>query len=118
MTSDYSLEARTADDANVAIVQLTGEIDLTNASELEARLEDVLAANQGLVLDLNMVTFIDSAALHVLFRFARRLGRDRFGIAVDANAVVFRALAIGELSKVATLRESIDDCLTAVATVG
>lgn len=114
MVSEYSLDPRFTDDGTVAIVEVAGEIDLTNADELEVRL-GALIGNSGLVLDLNGVTFVDSAALHVLFRLARRLGRDGFGIAADMNAVVSRALAIVELSSVATVCESVDGCLSAVS---
>ena len=57
-------------------MEVAGELDLTNARDMEERLEAVAVANgQALVLDLNRLVFIDSAALHVLFRTARRLGR-------------------------------------------
>ena len=85
MTS-YELEQRPTDDPSLVRVDVSGELDLTNAHEVEERLEAITAANGSrLVLDLNRVVFIDSAALHVLFRTARRLGEDRFALSAGAD---------------------------------
>jgi anti-anti-sigma factor len=106
MTS-YELQQRPTDDAQVVLVDIMGELDLTNARELEERLEE-LAAHDGvrLVLDVNRVVFVDSAALHVLFRTARRLGKERFGLVLEPTAAVARTLAIVGISEVATIAES------------
>jgi anti-anti-sigma factor len=106
----YELETRLTDDAAVVFVEVTGELDLTNAHEVEERLEGL--AEEGhtrLVLDLNRLVFIDSAALHVLFRTARRLGRERFGLVLEPSAAVARTLAIAGISEVAMISESADD---------
>lgn len=106
MTS-YELQERPTDDAQVVLVEVMGELDLTNAREIEERLEE-LAARDGarLVLDVNRVVFIDSAALHVLFRTARRLGKERFGLVLEPTAAVARTLAIVGIAEVATIAES------------
>jgi anti-anti-sigma factor len=105
----YELAQRPSDDPSLVLVELTGELDLTNAHELEERL-DTLAEGNGarLVLDLNRVVFLDSAALHVLFRIARRLGKSRFGLVLEPQAAVARTLAIAGISEVATVSESPD----------
>ena len=109
MTS-YELEQRPTDDPSLVHLDVTGELDLTNAHELEERLEAITTANGSrLVLDLNRVVFIDSAALHVLFRTARRLGKDRFSLLLSPTAAVARTLEIVGISEVATLSESPDD---------
>ena len=106
MTS-YELQERPSDDAQVVLVEVMGELDLTNAREIEERLE-ALAARDGarLVLDVNRVVFIDSAALHVLFRTARRLGKGRFALVLEPTAPVARTLAIVGISEVATIADS------------
>lgn len=106
MTS-YELEQRQTDDPSLVHVDVTGELDLTNAHEVEERLEAITVANGSrLVLDLNRVVFIDSAALHVLFRTARRLGKDRFSLLVAPTAAVARTLEIVGIADVATVSES------------
>jgi anti-anti-sigma factor len=109
MTS-YELEQRATDDPSLVHVDVTGELDLTNAHEVEERLETIPTANGSrLVLDLNRVVFIDSAALHVLFRTARRLGKDRFVLLLEPTAAVARTLDIVGISEVATLAQTADD---------
>jgi anti-anti-sigma factor len=106
MTS-YELEQRTTDDPSLVHVDVTGELDLTNAHEVEERLEAITVANGSrLVLDLNRVVFIDSAALHVLFRTARRLGKDRFSLLVAPTAAVARTLEIVGIAEVAAVSKS------------
>jgi anti-anti-sigma factor len=113
MTS-YELEQRPTPDPSLVLVEATGELDLTNAHEVEERLEELAASNgTRLALDLNRVVFIDSAALHVLFRTARRLGRERFAIVLDPSAAVARTLAIIGFSEVATIAESPDELAAA-----
>jgi anti-anti-sigma factor len=106
MTS-YELEQRPTDDPSLVHVDVSGELDLTNAHEVEERLEAITAANGArLVLDLNRVVFIDSAALHVLFRTARRLGKERFALVLEPTAAVARTLEIVDIAEVATLSQA------------
>jgi anti-anti-sigma factor len=115
MTS-YELERQETDDSSVVLVQVRGELDLTNASELEERLQDLPSdGGTSLVLDLNRVVFIDSAALHVLFKTARRLGKDRFGLLYEPTATVARTLAIVGVPKVATSGASHDELVAALS---
>jgi anti-anti-sigma factor len=107
--TSYELAQRPTDDPSLVLVDVTGELDLTNAHELEERLEALGESNGArLVLDLNRVVFVDSAALHVLFRIARRLGKDRFGLVLEPSAAVARTLAIVGISEVATISETLD----------
>jgi anti-anti-sigma factor len=108
--TSYELDLRPTGDSQLVLVEVMGELDLTNAHEIEERLEDLSAANGAtLVLDLNRVVFIDSAALHVLFRTARRLGRERFGLVLEPTAAVARTLAIVGISEGATVAESLSE---------
>ncbi len=111
----FSLEPiETADDL-VIHAEVAGELDLTNVQDFEeqlARLEPGEAV--ALVLDLNRVVFIDSAALHALFRISRRLGRDRFGIVLAPTAPIARTLDIVGLSDAASTGDSTDAVLAAL----
>jgi anti-anti-sigma factor len=114
MTS-YELEQRPTEDDAVILVEAMGELDLTNAHEIEERLDELTANGARLVLDLNRVIFIDSAALHVLFRTARRLGRARFGLVLEPTAAVARTLAIVGISEVAIIAESASELASAAS---
>jgi anti-anti-sigma factor len=104
----YELEVRQADPEEATLVDIAGELDLMNAAEVERRLLDVGSSSSGLFVDLNRVTFVDSAALHMLFRVARRIGEEqRFGIVLEPTALVARTLAIVGLDGVASVRPTI-----------
>ena len=55
-----------------AVVEVTGDIDLTTVAGLRERLFALADEGQSLVVDLNRVTFIDSTGLGVLIGTARR----------------------------------------------
>jgi anti-anti-sigma factor len=70
------LETRMEENAVVACV--TGEVDLSNASDIGSALEGSVPQRAlGLVLDLSEATYIDSAGVHLLFRLGGRLTRRR-----------------------------------------
>ncbi len=55
-------------------VELGGELDLTTAPDLAARLEAVIDASSGAVaVDLAQITFLDSSGLEVLVAVHQRL---------------------------------------------
>jgi anti-anti-sigma factor len=106
--SSYGIEMQDGDDHGEVHVALTGELDLTNAGELELGLDEIADGGKRLAVDLNGVSFLDSAALHVLFKLARRCGRDRLVFVVDPGAHIATTLEIVGLANVATTRPSSD----------
>ena len=55
----------------VVVVTLEGEVDLCAAPELEATLNRVAATDaSSIVVDLDRVSFMDSAGVHVLLQFS------------------------------------------------
>jgi anti-sigma B factor antagonist len=108
----YELELRETGHGGVVLVELVGELDLTAAPELERKLEEAGdRSSSALVLDLNGVSFVDSAAIHVLFRIARRLEQreKRFGVVLEPDALVARTLSIVGLDEVTLVRPSLDE---------
>ena len=109
----FELDPQETDDPDVQHVSISGELDLTNARELEDRVAELAAGERSLVvLDLNRVVFIDSAALHVLFRTART---GRIGIVLSPTAPIARTVEIVGLSGATVVAESVDDVLTAIS---
>lgn len=105
----YELEVHSRE-SGFTVVGLVGELDLTNAEDVERELARAVGDDDGIVLDLNGVTFIDSAALHMLFRVARGIGdAGRFGIVLEPTALVARTLEIVGLNAVTTVRQSVDE---------
>lgn len=99
-----------AEDPGVAVVELRGEIDLTNAAELSEQLAELGDAPL-LILDLNGVSFVDSAALHFLFRLARERGPSRLALAVDPSSPIFRTFEIVQLGRAAQLVSAVEDAI-------
>jgi anti-anti-sigma factor len=108
----FELEPQETEVPNVLHVGIAGELDLTNARELEDRIEELSAGDASiLVLDLNRVVFIDSAALHVLFR-ASRTGR--IGIVLAPTAPVARTVEIVGLAEATVVGESLEAVLATI----
>jgi anti-anti-sigma factor len=105
----YDVELGEAAPEGVVVVLLSGELDLTNAREFEERLDASAPPDALLVADLNRVVFIDSAALHVLFKLARRRGRERLTLLVEPDAAVARTLEIVGMKDAAPIVASLDE---------
>jgi len=112
MTS-FELEARTHPDPDVRLVEVSGELDLTNAREVETSLHELVQDAPIVVLDLNRVLFVDSAALHALFRLARRSGK--LALVLDPGAAIAPTLDIVGLSQVVPVAGTVEDVLAALA---
>jgi anti-anti-sigma factor len=109
----YELELQERTVAGFVVAEVLGELDLTNAGDLEKRLGTIVGDAPGLVIDLNKVTFIDSAALHVLFRIGRELeGAEKsYGLVLDASAPVAKTVEMVHLDKAALIGPTVDDVL-------
>jgi anti-anti-sigma factor len=90
----YELELNGTGTPDEIDASLSGELDLTNARELEERLRDAAPTGSTLIVDLNRVVFIDSAALHELFKIARHLETGSLVLVLDPDAPVARTLEI------------------------
>jgi anti-sigma B factor antagonist len=56
----------------VVIAEVTGDMDMSTVAGLRERLSGLADGGQPLIVDLNRITFIDSAGLGVLIGGARR----------------------------------------------
>jgi anti-anti-sigma factor len=116
--SAFELAHNESGSGGIALVSLEGELDLTNVTELERRLTDACPPDRALIVDLNHVVFLDSAALHCFFRLARSRGRSQLAFVVDPAAPIARTLSIVDLGNAATIASTLDaarDALTAPA---
>lgn len=106
--SEVSFEDRDG----VLLARIAGEVDGSNAVELERALGERLpSAAYGMVLDLSSVAYLDSAGIELLFALARKLGdrRQRLGLGVPKRSPVRRVLEICDIASVAPIAETADD---------
>jgi anti-anti-sigma factor len=110
----YELELVEPGEADLAVIVLRGELDLTNADDLARRLDELSGGDRPVVLDLNRVVFIDSAAIHRLFRIARERGSRAVAFVFERTAPVAAALEIAELRRAAVVACTLDEAEAAL----
>ena len=89
-----------SDDWRAAIV-LTGELDVANAHELRTELDEHLDAGRRVIrIDLQQVTFIDSAAIGALISATERCAADHGTlILTNVSPRLYRVLALTGFDK-------------------
>jgi anti-sigma B factor antagonist len=100
-------------DGGATVLTVTGELDLSSAPSLKWSLTDLLDGGcSQLVLDLSLVTFIDSTALGVLVGVHMRLGAGTRLAIVCANSKVLEILEltglVGTFELFSTLEQAFD----------
>jgi anti-anti-sigma factor len=83
--------------ADVAVFELLGEYDMTNARELELGLQEAASESRGIVLDLSETEFLDSSTIHVFFKAHEAMAKGqgkRLALCVQTASVVTRVLEI------------------------
>ena len=93
------------------VVRLVGEIDLYNAAEVGAALEQIAKDRPArVVVDLTEVEFVDSTALGTLIEARKRLVNGSLVLASPGRDVR-RALEVAGLLDHFPVRDSVDDAL-------
>lgn len=96
-------------DADVAVIRVAGEIDLSTSERLDTELEHLMAASEGrrLVLDLTGVGFLDSTGLRALWAARQRAqsAGSRLVLASPSEPVM-RVLRVTKLDKVFQIVDS------------
>ena len=80
MSEELSITVRT--ERGVVVAEVTGDIDMSTVAGLRNRLFGLADGGDPLIVDLNRVSFIDSAGLGVLIGAARRA--DQHGASLHA----------------------------------
>jgi len=96
---------------DVVVARVIGEIESTNADELlEAVGRRLQNDSAGLVLDLSATSYLDSAAIELLFDLVRRLRahRQRMRLVVPTDAPLRRVLTLCGIDAVAEIDETVD----------
>lgn len=101
--------------SGITVASIEGEIDLSNAAELEMAISHAVANDAaGLVVDLASVDYLDSSGVTLLFNLARRVSRrqQEFVVVVPAEAHVREILTLSGATDALALRDSLAEALS------
>lgn len=102
--------------AGVPVVESIGEIDLTNAHELEAMLNQAAKADRGrVVVSLSQTTYLDSQGIRVLFAVGERLStmRQRLLIVAPTGGSPRRILEISGADSAFPIFDGVESAVAA-----
>jgi anti-sigma B factor antagonist len=101
----------TGEHDGIHVMSLNGELDINRAPALRRELLGAVD-NQaaGLVLDLNGATYMDSAAINVLFEVAEGLSarQVQLAVVVPEGSLVARVVSLVDLGSVARLHPTLE----------
>ena len=101
----------------VAVFEVEGELDLSNAEELAEALSEAVAEDpDSMLVDLSAVSFIDSSGIRAIFAAGRRLGDAGrpLRVVVPPDGIIRRTLLLSEVPKAIPIDDSLEAGLHAV----
>ena len=107
-----------AQDDDVVVVRLTGELDISGAEPTGRRISEAVSSSaRGVVVDMSTLSFIDSSGVSMLFALARRVGsrRQELRVVAPAGTPVARVLDIVEFDKAAPVHVDLDSAVAEIA---
>ncbi len=114
MTDPDVFSIQTSTDGDALVVAVTGEVDLSTASEVSKALELVSEQTSRVVVDLSAVTFLDSSGINALLTGQRGLAENGIGLCVVApGGPVRRVFELTQLMETLGVADSVGDALAA-----
>jgi anti-anti-sigma factor len=98
---------------DIPVVDVSGEIDLGNVLRFETVLHEAAGSHEDIVVSLAQVSYLDSRAIHVLFRFGGFLVtmRKRLRLVLPRDHSLRRALAVTGLLDTFPVFESVKEAV-------
>jgi len=112
------LDVRTSGD--IVVAEIRGEIDMSNATDLRSATVAALSnRSTGLILDLTHVTYLDSAAIHVIYELRELLGGRglQLRLVVRPDAPTFDALRLTGVPDAVPVLATAAEAETSIASV-
>ncbi len=102
-------------DSHTSVIAFEGHLDLTSAPKLKwVLVEELGAGRRRVVLDLSLVTFMDSTALGVIVAIKRNLGADAVLAVAAASPAVLRLFEITGLDRTFDLFPTVDAAVSSL----
>ncbi len=89
------------------VVRLSGEIDMSNATELRGQVLSQVGPATVVWLDLTAITFCDSAGLSMLDTLAAEIGIERVNLVAHDDSPVMKILTITGMTDIFRLHEQL-----------
>ena len=96
---DGLLTIRQTDEGAFIRLALHGELDLSNAKTLEARLQDALASSPHVLVDLGKLEFLDSTGISLLVMALKDQEADKLTFLPSESPTVCRLLSLTGLEE-------------------
>ncbi|MGI8517513.1 MAG: STAS domain-containing protein [Acidimicrobiia bacterium] len=92
------------------VVVINGEIDLSNAANIGARLEDATKSEMAVAIDLSPIRYIDSQGVRLLYQLSQRFAAKGVELAfvAPADSIAGQVLKLSHLSDLVPILESLD----------
>jgi anti-sigma B factor antagonist len=117
-TGEIALERS---DANLVVLTVSGEHDLSTAPDLRRRLKSLIGEGDAIVVDLTPATFVDSTILGVILDACRRAQDAGLGFAVahsNGGSAVNRVLEVTGLKAELPVHTAREDAAEAATSAG
>lgn len=101
----------------VVVARLAGEVDLSNAGDLQQSMLDAVPNTaEGMVVDLSVVSYLDSSGIRMLGEMAERLNwrEQRFAVVAPEGSRVRGVLTIAGAEAVVPYEDSLEAALDRV----
>jgi anti-anti-sigma factor len=105
---------------NLTIARILGDIDTSNADRIEQTLQGVAGAKdigRGMIVELNGVEYLNSAAIKILFGLAEQLRArgKQVRVVIDDRTPMRKVLAIIHLERLVPIDRTVEEAEARIA---
>jgi len=92
------------------LIRLHGEIDLSNAEQLQQQLEDAVEGYSQVIVDLTKITYLDSQGLRIIKKIRDKFAREDTALILVApsTSVSRQVLEIARMTDYVEIRETLE----------
>jgi anti-sigma B factor antagonist len=106
--TDEGVSVRTRQAGETTVVELAGEIDLSNVHQLQQQLEAAIEGSPNVVLDLTGIEYLDSQGLRLIKLLRDRADRSgrAFSVVAPRDGFARQVLELSRLDEYVRIRDS------------